>query len=173
MPDLAWLVVSHLAAAVVASSVTYVLAQFTPTTSGDTTMHIDSARVRRSADRWFFGAAILALVIAAVTSVLSVVDSRDQQRCFNEYANELASSLEPRQAAAEERTDAEVAWQDAVAEALMQAETVLANPAADPDPLADALRDFRAADTVLAAAEERLAEERRENPYPAAPREVC
>lgn len=164
------LVVSHLATFTAGAGGMYLLTQLRPSGA---LMHLDKTKVARAADRWVYIAAVLSIVIAACATVYSVLDSRQQQDCFNEYANELASSLEPRQAASEARTAAQVEWQTAVSHTLVAAEQILAAEATDMTALTVALAEFRAADSRLDAAEGRLAEERIENPYPKAPREVC
>lgn len=81
--------------------------------------------------------------------------------CFNQYANDLADSLAPRQTAAKQLELADKRQDRAIQRALTPGAT---------------RRDFiavRKATEAKLAKRHELALERKENPYPDAPREVC
>lgn len=87
----------------------------------------------------------------------------DEVKCFDNYANDLADSLAPRQNA----NEAYQLRQEAVFEAT--ANLLAVDPADRQDAerdLAEALEDYEEAKADLDA-------ERAKNPYPNAPREVC
>lgn len=86
---------------------------------------------------------------------------RHDVSCFNDYANDLADSLEPRQHAAKQLERADKRQDRAILRALTPGAT---------------RRDFiavREATEAKLTKRRELATERRENPYPDAPREVC
>lgn len=85
----------------------------------------------------------------------------DKVSCFNDYANKNADSQETRQAATEALQKADAAQDVAIAAAL--------TPGATREDFAR----VRVATAAKIAKQEELATQRRINPYPDAPREVC
>lgn len=81
--------------------------------------------------------------------------------CFDKYANDLADSLAPRQKATEDLQDADKRVTLAIQAALV--------PGRDKSDLAE----LKAANAAKARMQQRLEQQREENPYPDAPREVC
>jgi hypothetical protein len=81
--------------------------------------------------------------------------------CFNDYANKNADSQETRQAATEALQNADAKQDRAIAAAL------------SPGATADDFALVRQATAAKIAKQHELATQRRINPYPDAPREVC
>lgn len=81
--------------------------------------------------------------------------------CFNDYANQNADSQETRQAATEALQKADAKQDVAIAAAL------------SPDATQADFARVRAATAAKIAKQRELATQRRVNPYPDAPREVC
>lgn len=108
---------------------------------------------------------IVLLVVGALTFGLGVRVGyevlAEKVSCFNDYANKNADSQETRQAATEALQKADAEQDVAIAAALAPGAT-----------RADVVRVRRATDAKIAKQAE-LADQRKKNPYPDAPREVC